>query len=137
MITISELESRLRVHLGQPVPARSVVDSHSVRGNAQLTRLREALQLLKKDAERVGQVPCGYPRHLDLIMKAISALLPWYTRTIAQFAKRTTEALEIALGVVGEIAAEQTDRGWPRQGKRAQPLFSPAERQTDESSHTA
>lgn len=99
---ISELESRLYQHLKIPLGGSGPQSNDSERlpvpppaaGPEGVERIRRALWDLRQDAARLGTIPAGYPRHIDLIMKVISALLPWYTRSLVQFGQRTVETLE-------------------------------------------
>ena len=111
LIPIDELEARLSQYLGQPASGMSRREASSISSVNYLIHVREALRALRQDAERVGQIPLNYPRHVDMVMKTISALLPWYTRSLSQFASRTTETLRIVIDALEDIAREQEKLG--------------------------
>jgi hypothetical protein len=56
-------------------------------GASQAEQLRSVAQL-------VGIPPADYPLHVRLVMKSISALLPWYTRPIRTFCLEAASLFE-------------------------------------------
>lgn len=61
--------------------------------NPHIARIGSAVQQMAGEAARIGTIPQNYPVHADLVMKAIHRLLPWYTRPIAGFGARATDAV--------------------------------------------
>jgi len=76
-----------------------------------LRELRVELFELRKEAALIGAIPQHYPRHIVSIMKAISALLPWYTRPIVQFAQRTSRIIELLAHSFGRAFEFRRSRG--------------------------
>lgn len=72
-----------------------------------IERLRQAVWELRQDAAKIGKIPSGYPWHIDLVMRLISALLPWYTRNLVQFGQRTTHTVQALAEAVEELARRQ------------------------------
>ena len=111
-ISIEELEKRLEAGIGMPpgsaeeTGASSVADSLMV-VSMHIGNCREIVQDLRVQADRIGTIPSSYPWHVDLIMRVISALIPWYTRPLHQFAMRTTEAIEVFLQSIADLADAQ------------------------------
>ena len=110
---LADLEARLYQHLNIPVPFRA----HHTPGSAAdappddigkaARRLKHELFELQQEAGRIGKIPLRYPRHIVLVMKAISALLPWYTRPIVDFSQRTSRTAEAMATLLGELLREQ------------------------------
>lgn len=107
MVSEPTLQTLLERELGMPVSGPA--DQDGVRDNrhaavpskelqAALERLRNRVAGLQHAAARVGRIPENYPRHTNLIMRAVAALLPWYTRPIQEFSME-------ACGVATEIEA--------------------------------
>lgn len=84
-----------------------IPDSHSteqpvaaVSGDTEWYQLRSAIRDLEASAAKVGEVPANYPMHLNLLMRFLHGLLPWYTRPIREHADQTVavaRALEAVL----------------------------------------
>jgi hypothetical protein len=70
--------------------------------------LKGAVGDLRGSAERIGKLPEGYPLHVRAVMHGVAALLPWYTRPLANFGRQTVQTLEIFEGVVQEIAQPES-----------------------------
>ena len=126
-ISIEELEKRLKTRIGMPPSAEetgaSLVADFLMSARIHIGDCRGIVQDLRVHANRVGTIPNSYPRHLDLIMKAISALIPWYTRPLQQFAQRTTETTEVLLQSIVDLADVQAHlaaqlQSWERQVNR-------------------
>lgn len=136
-VTATELEARLYGYLKIPIadllpaqpdsrPAaagRADLVSLSVRQRKALERLRQAVWELRQDAARIGRIPPGYPRHIDLVMRVISALLPWYTRNLVQFGQRTSQAFQVMAEVLEEVirTGHPSAAGHERQQTRDMP----------------
>jgi hypothetical protein len=107
-----ELENRLLKALGMPAAARRFsADAGYVgaRRGFDLRPLRKLIAELERDASLVGSVPANYPPHVDFIMKAISALLPWYTRSLRANSQKTAFVLAALAEAVGDLAAQQQE----------------------------
>ncbi len=95
--------------LTQPEPASEPrPGADGVVGRAE--RLRQAVWELRQDAAAIGTIPSGYPRHIEFVMRAISALLPWYTRNLVRFGQRTAETVELIAETVEEALRRQPPR---------------------------
>jgi hypothetical protein len=111
---LADLEARLYRHLHVPVPSRAPHAPGPAAGapppdgvGKAVRRLKHELFELQQEAGRIGKIPFHYPRHIVLIMRAISALLPWYTRPIADFSQRTSRTAEAISGLLDELLSEQ------------------------------
>ncbi|MDQ6663008.1 MAG: hypothetical protein M3Z23_01280 [Acidobacteriota bacterium] len=101
-MNIHELEARLRAHLGQPGWPESPQDK--VADWSKLARLVDDIQ---READLLGTIPEKYPRHVELIIRFVHALLPWYTRPLRAFGGDCASALNELLKHVSEIARNQ------------------------------
>lgn len=118
--------------------AQSALSRRNPPGHPGLERLRHAVSELKQDAARIGTVPPGYPRHINLIMRAISALLPWYTRNLAQFGQRASHTVELLADVLEEtLRMQHSFQETParRQKKGVRTTGMPAQR-SDHEAHS-
>jgi len=52
-------------------------------------------------------MPAGYPRHVTLVMRLISAALPWYTRPLVEFGQKSSQTLREVSQVLEELARHQ------------------------------
>ncbi len=75
--------------------------------NLFLAELTVDVRELRRRANRVGLVPEGYPLLLDIIMKTIHRLLPWYTRSIQAHAQQAADTVEKMLLYLQAIAQSQ------------------------------
>jgi hypothetical protein len=97
-----EIVSAIRVYLGQPVAAQDPPDLAGGplpegAGRFDLNRLAMLTEAIKWEASKVGLIPRGYPRRVNLVMEAIHRLLPWYTRPIQTFSRLCADqAQEVA-----------------------------------------
>ena len=102
--------------------------------NLFLAELTVDVRELRRRANRVGLVPEGYPLLLDIIMKTIHRLLPWYTRSIQAHAQQAADSAETMLLCLHAIAqsqeriAERLDR-LERETRRTAKAGSPPQRQ--------
>jgi hypothetical protein len=107
---IEELEDRLLGALGMPGAdaegGRSVAKSFSPIDLRPLNRLVLDLQ---REAALIGSIPQNYPRHVDLIMRGVSALLPWYTRPLREYGWKTSRAIASLAEVVNQLAVRQQE----------------------------
>ncbi len=115
--TAADIEVHLRRALGLPATrvaplaggSTSATRSKAFTHHPDFDRLRQALVELRHRTAAVGTLPQGYPRHVDFVIRGISALLPWYTRTIrhqAESAERVSFALFDAITLVGQRVDE-------------------------------
>jgi hypothetical protein len=110
---IEEIEARLYEYLripsprprlgGQPPPTLCGESSLN------LERLRVAVSELERSVASIGEIPNGYPKHIHLVMKIISAVIPWYTRNLIRFGQQTTQTARAILEALGQIAVTQEE----------------------------
>jgi hypothetical protein len=118
---LDRLERALTRRLGHPVPAEAPPPSRPDRGTpprpaglfdpSQLAALRQALESLRSAGETIGAIPPGYPWWATTVIRAVAALLPWYTRPLRRHAALSTEILGGALALLSE--AESRARALP------------------------
>jgi hypothetical protein len=115
---LADLEARLYQHLNIPVPfwaphaPGSAADAPPDDVGKAVRRLKHELFELQQEAGRIGKIPLHYPRHIVLVMKAISALLPWYTRPIVDFSQRTSRTADALASLVDELLRQQELLAW-------------------------
>ncbi|MDQ6706079.1 MAG: hypothetical protein M3Z85_08940 [Acidobacteriota bacterium] len=101
-MNIHELEARLRAHLGQPgwpeSPRMKV---------AEWSNLARLVDDIHREAELIGTVPEKYPRHVEVVIRFVHALLPWYTRPLRAFGGNCANAFDELLKHVSEVARNQ------------------------------
>lgn len=100
---LSDVERAVRTQLGLPEPkwlAQPMRSTHDLEG------LYHLLNDLRHESEQVGKIPVGYPRHVDIVMRILHALLPWYTRPLERFsvisARTTSEITEQVAQLIRE-----------------------------------
>lgn len=131
-----DILGQIRLMLNLPVPEgqEQQAGADKAASNLLLAELAVAVRELRRRASRVGLVPEGYPLPLDLIMKAIHRLLPWYTRSIQAHAQQAADSAETMLLCLHAIAqsqeriAERLDR-LERETRRTAKAGSPPQRQ--------
>jgi hypothetical protein len=74
---------------------------------AELARLAASVDLLRRETQNVGCVPQGYPGPLNLVMRTIHRLLPWYTRPIRAHAECSVAVAEVSLQLLNTIVLAQ------------------------------
>lgn len=109
----NELLEQIRHQLHIPQAGDAVAPSaQSPRASGEAWhRLRAAIRELEESAGQVGVLPENYPKHLKPVMRAIHALLPWYTRPLQRHAANTVavaRAMEAALEAL-ETRERETD----------------------------
>ena len=110
---IADLEARLYDYLGIPLPPPGSAPVQTPAGplparmTAVLRELRREVFELQQESARIGKLPDRYPRHIVLIMKTISALLPWYTRPIAHFSQRAARTADAIARLLDEMLRNQ------------------------------
>ncbi|MGI8990455.1 MAG: hypothetical protein ACR2I2_12870 [Bryobacteraceae bacterium] len=101
-MNIHELEARLRAHLGQPGwPEPPQLKS------ADWSTLAQLVADIHREADLIGAVPEKYPRHVELVIRFVHALLPWYTRPLRAFGGDCASAFDELLKHVAGIARNQ------------------------------
>lgn len=73
-------------------------------------RLRRAIRDLEQGAMLVGELPRHYPMHLNLVMRVIHALLPWYTRPLRQHAEHAVAVAKAMEAILERLEAEARER---------------------------
>ena len=96
---ITQIEESVLRALGHPagrraaqlesVPARPVPDT--LFSAELLSHLKASIHSLSAAGSALGERPQGYPLWADLIIRAVAALLPWYTRSLKAYAKAACE----------------------------------------------
>ena len=108
---VHELEARLYGYMRIPIAGLRLGDGAPKQSRGGLgcgiERLRQAVWELGRDAAKIGKIPSGYPRHIDLVMRVISVLLPWYTRNLVQFGRQTTHTVQALAEAVEELGRRQ------------------------------
>jgi hypothetical protein len=72
-----------------------------------LNRLRSEVKEVGMQASRIGVMPPNYPLYATLVMRLVSALLPWYTRPIREFGERAARTACQTLDILEEIVSQQ------------------------------
>jgi hypothetical protein len=85
MMTERELEGVLRSSLAMPAEDTDNLSAATDAAELAPAVLRRRIAELRSMAECVGAMPVGYPFHARIIIRIISALLPWYTRSLREF----------------------------------------------------
>lgn len=112
LMDTGELLGNLRRDLEIPEPGAVPPASHKsvMRDEEAWYRLRRAMRELEEGVARVGELPRDYPMHLNLLMRAIHALLPWYTRPLRQHAEHTVAVAKAIEAILEELEARQSER---------------------------
>ena len=102
---VEALELKLYQYLGIPVEHCSnsineVVPNIESATIVAIRELRRELFELRTEASHIGSIPRSYPAHVVLVMKIISAILPWYTRPLVHFAQRAARTAELTAQLV-------------------------------------
>ncbi len=113
---LDSIESALRSALSHPQrsvckePRREREDcaTEEMFSNALLARLRASLLGLSTAGAALGAVPEGYPLWATLIIRGVSALLPWYTRSLHAYARAVSETATVTAAVLED--AERRSR---------------------------
>lgn len=94
----------LGIPVGQPSGRSQAIDRRfeSAAGSA-IRELRRELFELRREASQIGRIPVEYPAHIVVVMKVISALLPWYTRPLVNFARRAARVSDLTAQLLDEV----------------------------------
>lgn len=101
-----EIEVRLCRYLRIPVFRDNGPEGSSSRWPTKRARLMSAVEELERRAAAIGTIPFGYPRHIDLVMRVLSALLPWYTRNIVAFARQAVDTVRVLVDTLADLERE-------------------------------
>lgn len=107
-IRIDRIERVIRERLGHPfqaaLPSAPLSEPPSAEptllSSDLLARLRASLSSLERAGATIGAIPQGYPLWATLIIRAVSALLPWYTRSLHAYSRASTEAIAATLALL-------------------------------------
>jgi hypothetical protein len=112
LMDTGELLGNLRRDLEIPESGAVPLASHNpaIRDQEVWYRLRRAIRELEEGAGRVGELPRDYPMHLSLVMRAIHALLPWYTRPLRQHAEHTVAVVKAMEAILERLDVERSER---------------------------
>jgi hypothetical protein len=91
---LTQIEDSVRRALGHPsgrraalleaVPSRPT--ANALFSSELLSHLKASIHSLSAAASALGERPQGYPLWADLVIRAVAALLPWYTRSLKAYA---------------------------------------------------
>ena len=92
---IVQIEESVRRALGHPVARRAAqLESCASRpvsdalfSSDLLSNLKASIHSMSAAASALGERPQGYPLWANLVIRAVAALLPWYTRNLKAYAK--------------------------------------------------
>jgi hypothetical protein len=104
---LNEIERSVREQLRLPEPRRK--ETRVERSTHDLEGLYRLLIDLRHEAELVGKIPAGYPRHVDVVMRVIHALLPWYTRPLMNFSGLAARTVSELTEQVAQLVREQQE----------------------------
>ena len=104
-MNIKDLEAGIQRHLGFPDPGGKPAPI-AIISRQSLLAMRAKLRSLRYHSEQIGKLPVGYPMPIHVIMKFISAFLPWYTRPLREFGEHTTQTLEAMALALEEIVKQ-------------------------------
>jgi hypothetical protein len=112
-MTSASVITAIREYLGQPVMPAGQPSTEAAppiqSPKLDLTRLAKLAEALKWEAGQVGTVPQGYPLWVNLVMKTIHRLLPWYTRPLQNFSRVCAEQAEEIGYQIGVLAKTQAE----------------------------
>ena len=108
--SMHEMEFKLHAFLGIPFSPRGG-ESAVPRLPGDLSDLvldvKSELAALRRESDRIGKIPENYPRHITWLMRLISALLPWYTRPLVNFSRRTSATAELMSDLLDAVLHRQ------------------------------
>ena len=112
LMDTGELLGNLRRDLEIPGPDTVPPPAHNVaaRDGESWHRLRRAIRELEEGAVRVGELPRDYPMHLNLVMRVLHAMLPWYTRPLRQHAEHTVAVVKAMEAILEGLETERSER---------------------------
>lgn len=113
---LDAIESALRCALGHPQRIvcreprfeRQDCEPEEFFSSALLARLRTSLSGLSAAGASLGAIPEGYPLWAAWIIRGVSALLPWYTRSLHAYATAVSETATVTVAVLED--AERRSR---------------------------
>ncbi len=113
---LDSIESALRCALGHPQRnvckeprlEREECPPEEMFSSALLARLRASLSGLSTAGGALGAIPEGYPLWANFVIRGVSALLPWYTRSLHAYAKAVSETATVTAAVLED--AERRSR---------------------------
>jgi hypothetical protein len=111
-----ELERRLCQYLGVPGDGEAARARATGVGATELAALWQAVRDLERACDRIGKLPVGYPWYLNVVMKVIAALLPWYTRPLVEFGRQTANTVRRITEVLVHIGPDREPRS-PNSGE--------------------
>ena len=105
-----EVLNRIRQALKLPEQSRheaQIPENDEATLRLLLAKLAANVRDIQRGSAQVGVVPQGYPPALEIIMKTIHRLIPWYTRPIQGHAQCSAAAANTGLLCLQEIAKAQ------------------------------
>lgn len=74
-----------------------------------LAQLKASIERLSAAGGRLGATPEGYPLWVSLIIRGVSALLPWYTRSLHAYAKEVSAVAELTVALLEDAERRAKD----------------------------
>lgn len=102
-----DLIRQTKAELGIPGDGADPHGEGALRETAEWRELDRAVRSLRESADAVGVKPVGYPLPVDLVMRAVQALLPWYTRPLRRHAEDTVAASIAVQALMERIVSRQ------------------------------
>jgi|GEM_PF-2195133 len=114
---IDAIESALSRALGhprrEPLPVRqpgpSEPSPEQLFSSPLLDQLKASIERLSAAGGRLGAMPEGYPLWASLIIRGISALLPWYTRSLHDYAREVSAMAELTAALLDDAERRARD----------------------------
>ena len=104
-----ELIRQLKNELAIPDVSEPSDSTAAFRDSADWRELERCVRELRSAADAVGVKPVGYPLPVDLTMRIVGALLPWYTRPLRAQAESCVALAAAVETVLGRMAHRQED----------------------------
>lgn len=117
---IDQIELAIRRALRHPAPVIPRAPSLQDVGEAPperlfsshlLERLRDSIEALSGAGLRLGSIPSGYPLWASLIIRCVSGLLPWYTRSLHAYARAVMETAAVTAAVLEDAERRARESG--------------------------
>ena len=116
---IDAIEAGLRHALGHPPRGagrkqrleREESPRDALFSSALIEQLRASVGAMSAAGAALGAVPAGYPLWATLVIRSVSALLPWYTRSLRAFARAVSDTAVTAAAVIEDAERRAREAG--------------------------